>query len=164
EPADVRVGLVEPPGAVLEHAGAGVEALDAHVGVPGRTGPAGAAGRDVRADDLVARLHALHVRADGLNDPRALVPAHDRQPDRRVAGGDVVVGVAQSGGHDLDPDLVRLRVVQLEVGDLPADVRSPGDGGAGGDGAHLLRFPFPSFAPVFLDNQCSWMITPRMFL
>ena len=52
----------------------------------------------------------------------------------------MVVGVAEPGRHQLDPDLVRLRLVELQVGDLPADVRGPGDRGAGGD-AHLLQFP-----------------------
>src|SRR5215468_4624922 len=99
--------------------------------MPGRAGPAGTAGRDVGQHDLVAWLDPLHVGADRLDDPGALVPAHDRHPDGGVAGGDVVVGVAQPGGHDLDPDLVRLRLVDLQVGDLPADVRAPGDGGAG---------------------------------
>src|SRR6185437_6809752 len=140
EAADIRVALVEAPRAVLEHARPCVEPLHAHVRVPGRARPAGAAGRDVRADDLVARLDAAHVRADGLDDAGALVPAHDRQPDGGVAGDDVVVGVAEPGRHQLDPYFVRLRLIELQVDDLPACVRSAGDGGAGGD-AHLLRFP-----------------------
>jgi hypothetical protein len=61
------------------------------------------------------------------------VAADYRQPDPRVAGGDVVVGVAQPGGHDLDANLVRLGVVELKVGDLPAGVVRLRDGGAGGD-------------------------------
>ena len=133
EPAQVLLAQVEPERAVEEHAGAGVEALDAHVRVPGRARPAGAAGRDVRADDLVARLDALHAGADRLDDAGALVPAHDRHPDGGVARGDVVVGVAEPGGHQLDPDLVRLGLVELQVGDLPAEVRAPGDGSASGD-------------------------------
>jgi len=40
----------------------------------------------------------------------------------------------------LDPDLVRLRLVELQVDDVPVDVRGPGDRGTSGD-AHLLRFP-----------------------
>src|SRR4051812_11036772 len=53
EPAEVFVAQVEAEGAVEEHAGPGVEALDAHVLVPGRAGTADAAGRDVGADHPV---------------------------------------------------------------------------------------------------------------
>ena len=53
------------------------------------------------------------------DDARALVAARERvDADRDVAGGDVVVGVAQARGHQLDLDLAWTRVVDLEVDDL----------------------------------------------
>src|SRR5215469_2374230 len=142
--AEVLVAQVEPERAVEEHAGPGVEALDAHVRVAGRAGPARAAGRDVGADNGVARLDPAHVRPDRLDDAGTLVTADDWQAHPRIARGDVVVGVAQPGGHDLDPDLVRLRVVELQVGDLPAGVIRLRDRGAGGD---LHRFRFLPYSP-----------------
>ncbi|MFB9073707.1 hypothetical protein ACFFX0_21880 [Citricoccus parietis] len=46
----------------------------------------------------------------------------------------MVVRMAQAGGMELDPDLVLLRRVQLQVGDLPAVVGPPGDGRPRGEG------------------------------
>ena len=53
--------------------------------------------------------------ADRVHHAGALVPADDGHPHRRVALLDVVVGVAQPGRVELDPDLVGLRLVQLEA-------------------------------------------------
>ena len=54
-----------------------------------------------------------------VDDPGALVAAAERvDPDRDVAGRDVVVGVAQPGGRHLDLDLALPRVVDLEVDHL----------------------------------------------
>ena len=69
---------------------------------------------------MVAGLHAAHRRADRLDHPGALVAAAVGEvAGRHVTGGQVVVGVAQPGGHDLDEHLVLLRLVELDVGDLP---------------------------------------------
>ncbi len=51
-----------------------------------------------------------------------------------AALGDVVVGVAEPGGVEPDPHLVRLGLVEGQIGDLPAAVRGAGDPGAGGGG------------------------------
>ena len=59
-------------------------------------------------------------------------PADDRDAHRRVALLDVVVGVAQPGRVELDPDLVGLRLVELELGDLPRQARRAADRGPGG--------------------------------
>ena len=98
EAAEVLVAEVEAEGAVEEHAGGGVEALYAHVLVAGRARPAGPAGRDVGAHDPVADRDPAHVGADRLDDAGTLVAADHREAHRRVALGDVVVGVAQAGG------------------------------------------------------------------
>src|SRR5690606_37354167 len=152
EAAEVLIPEVEPEGAVEEHPGARVEALHAHVLVAGRTGPARPAGGDVGADDAVARLHAAHVRPDRLHHARALVPADDGEPDRGVALGDVVVGVAQARGVEPHPYLVRLRLVELQVDDLPAGVRLPRDRGPGRD-AHDM-------APVLDGATCGSTSAP----
>ena len=62
----------------------------------------------------------------------ALVPADDGHAHRRVALLDVVVGVAQPGGVELDPHLVGLGLVELELGDLPRSTGLPADRRAGG--------------------------------
>jgi hypothetical protein len=68
---------------------------------------------------VVALLDPLVVRWRLRDDPRALVPARERvDADRHVAGGDVVVGVAKAGRHQLHLDLARARVVDLEVDHL----------------------------------------------
>ena len=77
-----------------------------------------AAGQE-REDDVVALLEARACSAPTSRRPRTLVAAAERvHADRHVAGGDVVVGVAQAGRHHLDPDLALTRVVDLEVHDL----------------------------------------------
>ncbi len=78
----------------------------------------------------LTRVTAVTHRVD---DARALVPADHRQPHRRVALLDVVVGVAQAGREELDPDLVRLRVVQFKLGDLPRLAGHAADCGSGSD-------------------------------
>src|SRR6185369_9471685 len=113
EAAEVLAGLVvEAERAVREHSGAGVLAFVAHVLVPGRARPAFSAGRDVGADHAVARFDPHDVRANGLDDTGTLVATHDGQAYERVPLGDVMVGVAQPGRMELDPDLVVPRWVE----------------------------------------------------
>jgi hypothetical protein len=113
EAAEILVPQVEPERAVEEHPGGRVEALHAHVLVPGGAGPAGPACGDVGTDDPVAHRDPAHGRADRLHDARALVAADDREPHRGVALRDVIVGVAQARGGEAHAHLVRLRLVQL---------------------------------------------------
>jgi hypothetical protein len=73
-----------------------------------------------------------HARPDRVDDADALVTPHEGKAHRCVALLEVVVGVAQPGRVELDPDLVGLRLVELEVGDLPRQARRAADRGAGG--------------------------------
>jgi hypothetical protein len=126
-------------GAVLQgHPLLRVVGVEAVLGASAQAGAALAADRAPVEDHEVAGGDPGDALADLLDDAGALVAADDRQPDGGVAGSDVVIGVAQAGRHDLDTDLVRLRLVELQVDDFPADMRGPGDRGARGD-AHLLR-------------------------
>ena len=60
---------------------------------------------------IVTRLDRIAGEAE-----ETLVAARERvDTDRDVAGGDVVIGVAKAGGHQLDLDLARTWVVDLEV-------------------------------------------------
>jgi hypothetical protein len=69
---------------------------------------------------VVALLEALGVRADGGDHSGALVPAaHRVGGNRHVAGGDVVVGVAQPGGGQLDLQFTGAGVVGHQIRDLP---------------------------------------------
>jgi hypothetical protein len=46
---------------------------------------------------MVAGAEPVHAQADPLDYAGTLVAAHDRVPDRDVAGTQVVVGVAEPG-------------------------------------------------------------------
>jgi hypothetical protein len=81
----------------------------------------------------------IPVLADRVDHTRAFVPAVHGHAHGCVALLDVVVGVAKPCCVELDPDLVRLRVVELELGDLPRLTAGAADGGAGKN-AH--RDPF----------------------
>jgi len=89
---------------------------------------------------VVAHLDPGDGRADRFHDARALVPADHRQAHRRVALLDVVVGVAQAGRVELDSDLVRPRVIQFKLGDLPRLAGHAADRCSRGD-AHVDPFP-----------------------
>ena len=75
---------------------------------------------DERADDVVAGLDPGDARADLLDDARALVAEHHRQPGLEVAVGDVHVGVAQARVGVADQDLALLGPVEVELLDLDA--------------------------------------------
>ena len=137
--AEVLAALVEPERAVGEHPGAGVLAGVAQLLAAGRAVPALAAGGDERAGHVVADGDPGDGMAHRVDDARALVPADHRHAHRRVALLDVVVGVAQAGREELDPDLVRLRVVQFKLGDLPRLAGHAADRGSRGD-AHVNPF------------------------
>src|SRR5580700_3838384 len=76
---------------------------------------------------MVAHLEPGDALADGLDDTRALVAAHDRHAGDEVAGADVLVGVAQARGDEPDEDLSDLRRIELELGDLPVLTSSAHD-------------------------------------
>ncbi len=67
---------------------------------------------------MVADREPGDAVADLLDDARPLVPADDGVADRDVAGAQVVVGVAQPRGGELDQDLTGLRLVKVELDDL----------------------------------------------
>ncbi len=72
-----------------------------------------------REHHVVALAPARGSGSDLHHDTGALVTAADRvTADRVVTGGDVVVGMAQPGGHHPDHQFAVARFVQLEVGDL----------------------------------------------
>jgi hypothetical protein len=62
-----------------------------------------------------------------------------------VTGAEVLVGVAQAGGHEADEDLVLARRVELQLDDLPVGLRCPEDGCPGLHGVF--------FSPVLTVNS-----------
>jgi hypothetical protein len=69
---------------------------------------------------VIAGRHGGHSGADGLDDAGALVTAdHGKLHRRHVARDHVIVRVTQPRGHDLDEYLVGLRLVEVDLGDLP---------------------------------------------
>ena len=99
--------------------------------LPGGAPAAGAAVRDERADDVVTGGDPGDARADLLDDPRALVAEHHRQPRREVTVHDVQVGVAQPRMGVADQHLPRLGAVEVELLDLDRLARLDDDRGLG---------------------------------
>src|SRR5215470_13267250 len=129
--AEVLAAAVEPVGAVRQAAVQNGGAHVAQVRLAGRAPPAVAAHRQKRADHVVAGLQPGDALADLLDDPGALVAAHDREARHDVAVPQVLVGVAQARGRITDEHLARLGRIEVELGDLevlahPAQDRSPG--------------------------------------
>ena len=120
----MHIAPYSPLGPGDREALAGQVALEdrrAHVAdrlLAGRAVAAGAAVRDERADDVVAGLDAGHAGPDLLDDPRALVAEHHRQPGLEVAVRDVDVGVAQTRVGVADQHLALLRSVEFQLLDL----------------------------------------------
>lgn len=103
-----------------------------HVLVPGSTPAAAAADRQEREDDLVPGRETRRIRADRLDDAAALVPSGERVGGhRRVAGDEVVIGVAQTRGHHLDPQFTLLGIVHLQVDHLERTGHVPDDCASG---------------------------------
>ena len=74
---------------------------------------------------MVADREPGDALADLLDYACALVAADDRVPDRDVTGAQVVIGVAQSRGRELDKDLAGPRLVQVKLYDLERLSRVP---------------------------------------
>lgn len=66
---------------------------------------------------MVPGRHMRDTRADGLHDPRALVPEHDRRRERDGPVDDRQIAVAQPRGRDVDEHLPRPRIAHLEIVD-----------------------------------------------
>ena len=68
---------------------------------------------------MVADLVAGSVGADGLHDACTFVTAGDgKDPGHLVAGGEVVVRMAEAGGDHPDTNLVLAQLVEFEVDNL----------------------------------------------
>ena len=114
EAAEVLAVLVEAEGLVLEAADARVQPAIAQVLMAGRAIAALPARRDVGGHDVIARRHASHAGAHGLDDPRALVTAHQRKADVAAAlAADVLVRVTQAGRLVADQHLELLGLVEV---------------------------------------------------
>ena len=127
----------------------------AQVGLAAQAAFALAALGRVERDHVVARLDRGHAAADLDHHARALV-AEDRGEQalgiEPVQG--VGVGVADTGGLDLDQDLARLRPLQVQLHDLERLLRCKGDGGAG---LHA-DFRFPTYSVM---RRRSLPLSPR---
>jgi hypothetical protein len=111
-----------------------------------RTRRALAAGGDERGDDVVALLEVGHPGADLGDHARPLVAAEHRVLDRGAAGDEVLVGVAQARGRQLDGHLTGRRIADLDLLDRPFLAYAPQDRALG---LHEL----PSVASPSLARQ-----------
>src|SRR6185437_13960089 len=123
--AEVLAVGVEPERAVRQAVVHEQRAEVAQVGHALGAEPAVPAGRQERADHVVARLEPGHPGADLLDHPRALVPADDRVPHRDVTGAQVVVRVTQPGGGEPDQHLALLGRIEVHLDDLPVLAHVP---------------------------------------
>ena len=109
-----EAGAVIPPGAEQ-----GVRTQVAQILMPRGAPSAFAAGGHEREDDLVAGSERRGVGAYRLHDPGAFVSAGKRiDPDRKVAGGDVIVGMTQARGDEPYADLILAGIIDVEVDDF----------------------------------------------
>jgi hypothetical protein len=70
---------------------------------------------------MVAYGELRYPRPDCGDDARTLVPADDRiKADRHVAGGEVVIGVAEPGRYHLHLDFAGSGVGEIDLGHFPA--------------------------------------------
>ena len=69
---------------------------------------------------MIADRPARGVWADLGHDAGALVPARKREDARRkVAGTEVIVGMAETGGHHLEYQLTLTGLVKVNIEDFP---------------------------------------------
>ena len=84
-----------------------------------------AARRDEAEHDVVADRDPLDLGPHLRDDAGALVAPDDRKRPLRVAGADVLVGMAQAGRRQLDHDLTGPRRVELDLLDHPVGIALP---------------------------------------
>ena len=80
---------------------------------------------------MITGLQPGDARPDFLDDSRAFVAAHDREPGHDVTVPEMLVGVAQAGRHVADEHLAGLGRVQVELGDLEVLANPAQDRGLG---------------------------------
>ena len=80
---------------------------------------------------MIAGLQPGDAFADFLDDARALVAAHNREPGHDVTVPEVLVRVAQASRHEADQHLAGLGRVQVELGYLEVLASSAQDRGLG---------------------------------
>jgi hypothetical protein len=117
-----------------------------------RTRRALAARRDEGGDHVIALLHVGHARPDLGDDAGALVPADDGEGrDRGAAGDQVLVGVAQAGGGELDGHLTGSGITDLDLLDRPFLAHAPQDRALG-----LHRGPFVGLPSLIRMRRGTW--------
>src|SRR5215510_1577084 len=125
--AEVLATGVEPVGAVGQAAVQDGGAHVAQVRLAGRAPAAMAADRQERADHVVAGLQPGDALPDFLDDPGALVAAHEGEARHDVAVPQMLVGMAQPRGYITDEHLAGLGGIQVEFGDLKVLAHSAQD-------------------------------------
>ena len=108
-PRQRRLAGAQPNSGENERADLQAVALAARLAVAALAAPGPA------DDDLVALLDLRHPGADGLYDPRALVPEHAGQGEGERALLRHRVGVADARGDDSDQHIAGQRLVQLQL-------------------------------------------------
>ena len=68
---------------------------------------------------MVTRLDAGDARPHLLHDARSLVASNHRESRHDVAVPQMLVRMAEASGHEAHQDLVILRGVEVQLGDLP---------------------------------------------
>jgi len=76
---------------------------------------------------VVADFEIGHAGADFGDHTRSLVTAEEGEAGRGGTGDDVLVGVAHARRGELDGDLTRARITDLDLLDRPRLVESPED-------------------------------------
>ena len=88
---------------------------------------------------MVTGRNAGHAGTDRLDDPRALVAAHERKADMAAAlSADVLIGVTEPRRLIADQHLELLGLVEIEFGDFPVGSGLVQHGRPRGHGRHRL--------------------------
>ena len=104
----------------------------AEIGLARRAELAAAALRHVERDHVIADGHRGHAGSDVDDHARTFVSEDRRKQSLGVRTGErECVGVADTGGLDLDQDFTSARSSDFDVFDREGLVGSVGDGGAG---------------------------------
>ena len=75
---------------------------------------------------MIAEFPSERVRTDSLDDAGSFMAgAYGPQRRWKVAGHVVVIGMAEARRHHTHEQLALLRVIQLEIGDLPFLAHTP---------------------------------------
>src|SRR6516164_7335259 len=148
--------IAEARGSVGHHALAlGGADRGAKIGLLAQAAFALAAFGRVERDDMIARLHRVHARADLADDPGAFVAENGREDSLAVEAVERIgIRVTDARRLDLDQNFAGLRSFQIELDDFQRLLCFESDGGACLHGRILSACPCTRFQRPHRPRIC----------